>query len=226
MIGLYNLALGPQPGEYIGFSDHDGVSSFLVSLRGVRTIRETKIDATQPSARASPNTARSSTSNDDAEVCVPETFACTTARYSAHLERLRCLARVCPKDFLSSASKDASIYLTAINELEPFFEEIYGTQPQAESCQPRPINPYSRVPFGWLYRISEGFMNRLQEKAPLALAIFACFALVLKKLETGWTVEGWPEHIMSGVWKFLRPESRDLIEWPIQEMVIEPLVAE
>ena len=64
-------------------------------------------------------------------------------------------------------------------------------------------------------------MNRLQEKAPLALAIFACFAVVLKKLETVWFVEGWPEHIMFGVWKFLRPDFKDLIRWPIQELELD-----
>jgi hypothetical protein len=120
---------------------------------------------------------------------------------------------------LGSAFRDTSIYLTAIDQLEPLFKEIYGSQ--TSSHQAKTATPYSRAAFSWLYRVSGGFINRIQEKAPLALAIFAYFAVVLKRLETGWVVEGYPEHIISGVWKFLGPESRGLVWWPMQETGLE-----
>ena len=219
LIGLYNLALGPQPGEYLGFSDHDGVSSFLVFLRGVRTISENNDVATQTGVAAMPATSTEvplhCTSND-IDLLVPDQLPRANAGHAKYLKKLRCLARAPPNDPLGLVSRDTSIYLAAIDELEPFLEEIYGAQ--TSSSQAKTATPYSRMAFGWLYRASGGFINRLQEKAPLALAIFAGFALVLKRLETGWVVEGWPEHMMSGVWKFLGPESRELVSWPMQEM--------
>ncbi|PMD42093.1 hypothetical protein L207DRAFT_510382 [Hyaloscypha variabilis F] len=219
LIGLYNLALGPQPGEYVGFSDHDGGASFLVFLRGVRIIGEKNEEATQSPAPATPKTAPLVPKHYVIDMFIPDQLPCANVGHAGYFEDLRCLARASPNDPLGSASRDTSIYLTAIDQLEPFFEEIYGSQ--TSSSQTKTATPYSRMAFGWLYRVSGEFINRLQEKAPLALAIFACFAVVLKKLETGWVVEGWPEHIMSGVWKFLWPESRGLVWWPMLEMGLE-----
>ncbi|KAG4421581.1 hypothetical protein IFR04_005308 [Cadophora malorum] len=217
LIGLYHLALGPQPGEYMGFSDHDGRASFLVFIRGVRITRENKEEATQQPSTM-PHGTRSVSSSPGFDINVSGGLQLIDSGYTNHLEHLRQLAQSNMNDPLSSASKDASIYLTAIAQLEPYFEAIY---PQATFRASELTDEHSRLAFGWLYRASDGFMNRLQEKAPLALAIFACFAVVLKKLETVWFVEGWPEHIMFGVWKFLRPDFRDLIRWPIQELELD-----
>ncbi|KAH6721709.1 hypothetical protein BKA61DRAFT_467817 [Leptodontidium sp. MPI-SDFR-AT-0119] len=223
LIGVYNLALGPQPGEYIGFSDHNGGVSFLVYLRGIQIIGENKEGKTKSTAPEAPDTPNPEIQSCDMEVCAQDNISGSSTGYGTHIEQLRCLARACRNDLLNSTSKDTSIYLTAINQLEPFFKEIYDFQPETCPTQGKSVDPHSRVAFAWLYRVSSGFINRLQEKETLALAIFACFALILKKLETGWVVEGWPEHIMSGVWKFLGPEWRGLVEWPMQEMGLEHL---
>jgi hypothetical protein len=215
LIGLYNLALGPQPGEYMGFSDHDGRASFLVFIRGVRIIRENKEEATRSPPPTPADTRELAGNTLDLDIRNPDCFVYTNSGYAAHLEHLRSLARAGLTDSLSSGSKDASVYLAAIAQLEPHFEEIY---PRTNPFKLKPTDGHNRLAFGWLYRVSDGFMNRLQEKAPLALAIFACFAVVLKRLETAWFVEGWPEHIIAGIWKFSRPELRDLIRWPMQEL--------
>ena len=216
-IGLYHLGLGPQPGEYMGFSDHDGRASFLVFIRGVRITRENKEEATQQHSPM-PHGTRSVSSSPGFDINVSGGLQFTDSGYARHLDHLRQLAQSNMNDPLSSASKDASIYLTAIAKLEPYFEAIY---PQATLSASQLTDEHSRLAFGWLYRASDGFMHRLQEKAPLALAIFACFAVVLKKLETVWFVEGWPEHIMFGVWKFLRMDLRNLIRWPMQELELD-----
>ena len=218
LISLYNLAVGPQPGEYIGFSDHDGRATFLVFLRGVRSIRENVKDAQRtPTPPAF-----------DAAEIAPENISTTpnlrgapegVVGYKLHFQKLRKLALTSFDDPLSSRSRDAPLYLSALDNLEPFFTVAYADVDAAATVA---ADAHSHVPFAWLYRQSDEFINRLQGKAPLALAIFACFAVVLKKLETGWTVEGWPEQIMSGVWKFLRPESRDLVRCPIELLGWKP----
>jgi len=220
LISLYNLAVGPQPGEYIGFSDHDGEASFFIFLRGVRSIRERMNDAPQtPTPPAS----------DAAETTSENIFTTPDLRgasqgvggYKLHFQNLRKLALTSFEDPLSSRSRDVPVYLSALDNLEPFFTVAY-VDIDGKAAATAAADAHSHVPFAWLYRESDEFINRLQGKAPLALAIFACFAVVLKKLETGWTVKGWSEHIMSGVWKFLRPESRDLVRWPIEQLGWEP----
>ncbi|PVH70614.1 hypothetical protein DL98DRAFT_521511 [Cadophora sp. DSE1049] len=220
LIAIYNLALGPQPGEYIAFSEHDGEASFFTFLRGVRVIRENNKDTTQPPASATLDTGQAAPERQFMENDIPESSQFSAASYGGHFKRLRNLALAYPNDPLSSASRDAPIYHSALDELEPFFKEIYDLP--ASLPQSRAVDAHSRLAFGWLYRVSGGFINRLQGKTPLALAIFACFAVVLKRLETGWVVQGWPEHIMSGVWKFLRTESKDLVRWPMEQMGWRP----
>ncbi|KAG4434441.1 hypothetical protein IFR05_010081 [Cadophora sp. M221] len=222
LIGIYNLALGPQPGEYVGFSDHNGGASFLIYLRGIKIIGENKEGKTKSPEPTTPDMPQSETKSYNMGLLDQASLSAITG-YATYLEHLRCLARACPRDLLNSTSKDTSIYLTAINQLEPFFQEIYYFQPETYPSAAKATDPHSRVPFAWLYRVSSRFINRLQEKETLALAIFACFALILKKLETGWVVEGWPEHIMFGVWKFLGPEWRGLVEWPMEEMGLDRL---
>ncbi|KAH7407136.1 hypothetical protein BKA64DRAFT_408080 [Cadophora sp. MPI-SDFR-AT-0126] len=223
LIGLYHLALGPQTGEYMGFSDHEGRASFLIFIRGVRIVRENKEEPTQHQPQVPIHTSQSAGSSPEVDFSVPGCTFYADSGYPTHLENLRHLSQSSMGDPFSSAAKDASVYLAAIAQLEPYFEEIY---PQPALCEPRPTDGHNRLAFGWLYRASDGFMNRLQEKAPLALAIFACFAVVLKRLETAWFVDGWPEHIMAGVWKFLRPDLRDLIRWPMQELEMDQWLGE
>ncbi|KAL2072025.1 hypothetical protein VTL71DRAFT_11368 [Oculimacula yallundae] len=226
LIGVYHLALGPVPGEYLGFSDHDGVASFLVFLRGVRTIREKEEEATQSPVTAILSSLKGTPlgyRNDSTGMCIPGQSLGANVGHREHLKNLRSLAQESLNDPLRAVSRDASIYLTAIDQLEPYFEEICGSL--TDPAEAETASPYSRLAFGWLYRVSLGFINRLQEKSPLALAIFACFAVVLKKLETGWVVEGWPEHILSGVWKFLGPESRGLVWWPMRELGMDMSVS-
>ncbi|KAL5331116.1 hypothetical protein ACEPPN_000645 [Leptodophora sp. 'Broadleaf-Isolate-01'] len=124
LIGLYNLALGPQLGEYVGFSDHDGVASFLVFLRGVRIVREKNEEATQSAAAATlatPKAALLVPKRDGIDMFTPDQLPCANVGYAGYFESLRCLARASSNDPLGSASRDTSIYLAAIDQLEPFF---------------------------------------------------------------------------------------------------------
>lgn len=51
-----------------------------------------------------------------------------------------------------------------------------------------------------------------------AVAIFAHFLIILKKLEPQWWSDGWPEHLIERIWEMLDQEHRLWIQWPVEEL--------
>ncbi|OHW96855.1 C6 finger domain [Colletotrichum incanum] len=198
MIGLTNLAAGPRPGEYIAFSDH-GNPSLISLIRGVRSIKNCRGPVSAPEQPPP----RSWSIN---ELDVSAQGFEVGCHYGEHLQRLRHLTRTIPDNICREA------YVAAMDDLEQFFVRMNG---------PDPARP-DGTPFGWLYRIPSSFLERINDREPLALAILACFVVVLKGLERGWPADGWPGHMMSGVWKYVQPRHRLLIQWPMNSLTWKP----
>lgn len=74
--------------------------------------------------------------------------------------------------------------------------------------------------FVWQFDSTRRFFPLLRRAPPMqeALAIYAHFLILLKKLENTWWLEGWAAHIMDMVWRGLDDEHRHWVEWPIQEL--------
>lgn len=204
MLSVYNLALGPKIGEYIGFSDH-GEPGFLVFMRGVRSVAQFKMESL---AAGTPSDPMESVRNCGSILL----NSGRGAGYAAHFEKLRVLAvsAVDPRDHNS-----ASIHLKAINDLESFFCAAYCRLTDDPSSK---ADTYAKVPFAWLYQVSDEFIEFLQHKSPLALAIFACFTVLLKELDASWIIQGWPEHILFGVCQLLQAKDIDLVRWPMEQI--------
>ncbi|KAH7349891.1 hypothetical protein B0T11DRAFT_358947 [Plectosphaerella cucumerina] len=74
--------------------------------------------------------------------------------------------------------------------------------------------------FIWKWTVAGEFLPLLQgpEVRQEAVAIFAHFLILFKKLESQWWLEGWATHLIEKVWAMLDQEHRLWIQWPIEEL--------
>ena len=101
------------------------------------------------------------------------------------------------------------IYLAAIEELRKSYSFIYKA---------RSTKFESGDIFIWLFRVSQEYLMLLREWTQEALAIFAYFCVILKRLETNWWIEGWSTHLMRRLYPMLDEEHRLWIRWPVEEI--------
>ena len=100
-----------------------------------------------------------------------------------------------------------------------------GAAPSPDPSTPRPS--YAAAPkleewdiFVWQWDSAKDFIPLLRGSDPPqeAMAIYAHFLIMLKKLENQWWLEGWATHMMEMIWASLDEEHRLWIQWPIQEI--------
>lgn len=201
LIGLINLAMGPRTGEYIVFSEKAG-PNFLDLLRGLRSIRRRE----HYNAKQEETPTDVSSLGSRSDVSVESPFANNS---NTHLRSLYARVREIPE------ARHKKSYIHALDDLEQFFILMDGyAESSSDSALPDAAHHLS--PLGWIYRIQDDFLERMQNKEPLALVIVAYFAVVLKELETGWPADGWAEHIMAKICEeVVEPDDRELIKWPM-----------
>jgi hypothetical protein len=71
------------------------------------------------------------------------------------------------------------------------------------------------VVFAWLYKMSEDFLHRLQQRDAIPLVIYAHFVVLMNEMEKFWYMKGWTHHIMGGVFEALGSEHVPWIRWPM-----------
>jgi hypothetical protein len=72
--------------------------------------------------------------------------------------------------------------------------------------------------FVWVWEVSDDFLPLLEEGTQEAVAIFAYFSVVLKKLDKQWWLQGWADHIISRASQLLDHRHRIWIQWPVEEI--------
>jgi hypothetical protein len=72
--------------------------------------------------------------------------------------------------------------------------------------------------FSWPYRVTEDYLEMLQQSTQEALVILAFFAVLTKQLDGKWWCEGFADHLMSMIYCLIDEEHMSWIEWPIEEM--------
>lgn len=74
--------------------------------------------------------------------------------------------------------------------------------------------------FIWKWSSARDFLPLLRgpEARQEAVAIFAHFLIMIKKLENQWWIEGWATHLIEKAWSMLDQEHRLWIQWPIEEL--------
>lgn len=182
---------GPQPGEYLAFGTGKK-SDWLMMFRGIRTtlggITREKFVKTHE-----PGTRRKQRPLPVQEV--PE-------GYEKQLDELR--------EHVSFFSEDTLEYQEDIEAVD-ILREMYDNRYQG-------IDAEYHVTFGWLFRMTDSFLERLQQRDPIPMIIYAHFVVLMRALEQFWYMQGWTHHVMGGVWESLPPEHRAWLDWPITKV--------
>jgi hypothetical protein len=187
LICFVGWARGPQLGEYLAFGSH-GRSDWLVMFRGVRSTREgaEKVSFDKTLAPALRRQNRPLPPTDQ------------PFEYEHQLQELR--------DHVSAVSAPAERddNLQAVDVLLGCFENRYGGS-----------DSEYHVVFAWLYRMSDEFLEQLQQRRPIPLIIYAHFVVLMHDMERFWYMRGWTHHVMSGILEALPVEDRPWMRWPM-----------
>ena len=71
--------------------------------------------------------------------------------------------------------------------------------------------------FYWVIT-AERFIPLLAQEEQVALVILAYYCVLLHQIPTRWWIEGWVEHLMTGIYGSLDETYRSWIVWPIEEL--------
>jgi hypothetical protein len=187
LICFVNWARGPQAGEYLAFGRH-GRSEWLVMFRGIRTT----LSAFETSTFTKTHAPAVQTKGRP----LPPTDG--PFEYEKHLEELKQHI-----DFVSEPSdREDNVHSVQI------LEEMYSNRYRGKDGE-------YHVSFGWLYRMSQDFLDRLQQCDPLPLIIYAHFVVLMHDMEKFWYMKGWTHHVMSGIFEALPAQHRSWIRWPM-----------
>lgn len=195
LICFYHFGRGPQPGQFVAFSD-DGMAEWFILLQGVRTIMNQYFDVLMDGVLAGsthlPNAQFKGTST-------PARPRISKSKDS--MENLTTWVKT-----LATEESSFQKYLVPLKQLNEQFNEYI------ELRRGRPEFP---IIFGWLYRLSEDFVTALQAKKPVALVIFAHYCILLREAEEQrWVLKGWSSHTLTGVVRHLHPDYHKWIERP------------
>ncbi|KAL7775906.1 hypothetical protein CFE70_006318 [Pyrenophora teres f. teres 0-1] len=191
MICFISWGRGPQPGEYLAFG-RDKRSDWLMMFRGIRT---TLASIGRPQfVKTHVPTARAKGRPLPTQE-VPE-------GYEEHLDELR--------EHVEFVSKDTICHeddVLAVDILREMFHNRY-----------QGIDGEYHVSFGWLFRMTDDFLERLQQRDPIPMVIYAHFVVLIRVLEQFWYMQGWTHHVMSGIWELMPREHRAWLDWPIKRI--------
>ena len=196
------LAKGPQPGEFIAFSE-TGNAQWLILLGGTRSILSSK--------RAELQSAVFEPMAQESALHEPvKSKRDLVPAYRKPLEELRLYI----EGKSSTDEMGARICLRMLDTLASSFRNIYDPISESGLDDRR----HSPEVFGWLYRLPDEFCQLLKDKHQAALVILAHFVVILKELDHFWFMKGWAEHVMAGIHSYIGKENEDLIKWPMQQI--------
>lgn len=128
----------------------------------------------------------------------------SASRVHEHLDSMRSMITIRQADV---GLRDT--YFRAIDELAKsfrVFDSVGGGQCDLTDA------------FVWVFEVAEDLLPLLREQAQEAVAIFAFFTVLLKRLEKHWWLRGWADHLIAKSYNLLDEEHRLWIQWPLQEI--------
>jgi hypothetical protein len=187
LICFVNWARGPQPGEYLAFGHH-GRSDWLVMFRGIRTTLESfgRHSFTKTHATTVRSKARPLP-----QMAEPLTYDVQLSELHEHVS-------------VTSPATTSEENVRAVQVLQECYTSRYGG-----------VDSEYHVVFAWLYKMSEDFLHRLQQRDAIPLVIYAHFVVLMNEMEKFWYMKGWTHHIMGGVFEALGSEHVPWIRWPM-----------
>jgi len=202
---INTFARGPQPGDYLLFSEHGG-PQWLPLLRGVRTLVD----------MIGEHTISSGPQGDrPVDPCPMATEPGTTA-FSLRCTRLDWIGqfeRLSELVSTSTSMTDTAVNTKALEQLKMCYWATYGG-PDGEYQG----NANHQNLFIWPYQLEDEFTDALQGRSQVALVLLAHFAVLLKLFSFSiWFLQGWSEHLLDGAQKHLDEYHRPWLEWPVEQ---------
>ncbi|APA09404.1 hypothetical protein sscle_05g041740 [Sclerotinia sclerotiorum 1980 UF-70] len=192
--GMHTLGRPRSVDEFVVVGEN-GITSWLVIFKGVTAIIDQFKDILVSGPLALLFKAR------DDRVQLRQTCA---GDDTVHLSHLRNAIETTVHN-----EDELRIYTDAIYELELSYRFMYKCP--AEKYEAGDI-------FIWLFRLSDEYMARLKGGTQEALAILAYSSVCFKKLENLWWIEGWSNHLMANIYKYLDEEHKQWVQIPINEI--------
>lgn len=190
-----SFAKGSQPDEFLAFRD-DGSAGSLFLFMGVRSILE--------NCSVGVLEIHSETTERNSQPSAPPR---RVSWYSNQLEQLRNLIAA----ELPTNDNRCSSYINVLNRLHHCFDSIYGHQLLTDG------ELWPQI-FGWLYMLPDDFVADLQHHNSVALVIFAFYTVLLRRISSVRFIQDWPDHIMTGIHRFLDEEYQPFIQWPMEQI--------
>jgi hypothetical protein len=184
LICFVNWARGAQPGDYLAFAEC-GTSDWLVMFRGIRTTLE--CFGRENFKRHAP--AVESKSRPLPPMSEP-------LGYEKQLTELREHVAV------TSSPSESEANVRAMDILQECYSNRYEG-----------VDSEYHVVFAWLYKMSDDFLDRLQQRDIIALTIYAHFVVLVHEMER--FMKGWTHHVMRGIFEALSREQTAWIRWPM-----------
>ncbi|KAF7125541.1 hypothetical protein CNMCM5793_001780 [Aspergillus hiratsukae] len=197
LICLVYFGHGPRAGEFLVFSE-SGQAEWLVLMRGVRSILESRA-AEIFSGVLTPEVL-------EGEACLGEELAEELERHKGRIREVQ--------EFIRAETGDPKIremYDSVLDSLQDTFDEVYRMRAAGKHGV-----SLMHLVIGWIYRLEERFVGLLEDKDPLALAVLAYWAVLLKYMQSSWLMAGWDGHVLSGIQASLAGEHRRWIQWPVE----------
>ncbi|KZM27509.1 sequence-specific DNA binding RNA polymerase II transcription factor [Ascochyta rabiei] len=191
MICFISWGRGPQPGEYLAFGK-DKRSDWLMMFRGIRTtlssVERHRFVKTHAPAAQSKNR--------------PLPAQEVPVGYKEQLDELRQHV-----DLVTEDTPQHEEDVKAVDVLREMYDNRY-----------QGVDTEYHVVFGWLYRMTDGFLERLQQRDPTTMIMYAHFVVLVCALEQFWYMKGWTHHVMYGIWELLPQEHRAWLDWPAKRV--------
>ncbi|KKK13205.1 hypothetical protein P175DRAFT_0470937 [Aspergillus ochraceoroseus IBT 24754] len=190
---------GPRAGEYLVFNAK-GKSEWLVLLHAVRAILASKQDEIFTGVLVIKKM------DYGARDSLPPLLRDELAQHEFRIGEVRALvgSRILDPEL-------QQVYFHAVDDLLTAMGQMY--ERRGTGCRATDLMPCT---MGWTFRLSEKFIERLEEKEPLALIILAYWAILLRYLRDAWFMQGWDEHIITGIRASIHFELHEWIAWPEQ----------
>lgn len=202
---INTFARGPQPGDYLLFSEQ-GSPQWLPLLRGVRTLIDMIGERTVASG---PEGDRPVDQSPQASEPAMAAFSlcCTRLDWTGQFERLGELVS------RPTGLADVAINVKALEQLRLCYWATYGGEDGEYQGDANHQNL-----FIWPYQLEEEFTDALQRRDQAALVILAHFAVLLKVFGFSiWFLEGWSKHLIDGARRFLDDDHRAWLDWPVEQ---------
>lgn len=199
MICFIYFGRGPRPGEYLIFSD-SGPAEWLALMRGVRLIVSShRAKVFSGILEPGPNY-RNGDLTAEMRIELHE-----------HIVHTEAVQRLVGRDMTDDGVRDK--HLAVIENLFEIMREVYERRSAGS-----PAVDLMDLLIGWIYRLPEEIIGSLERKDAHALLILAHWAVLLKYMNSAWFMDGWAEHVLSGISTYLHEDYRPWIEWPLKQV--------